>query len=46
MCGIFAFLNNNFNEQITYSIFMKGVNRGPDISKFIYNWKKNMKLTV
>ena len=37
MCGIFAFLNNNFNEQITYSIFMKGVNRGPDISKFIYN---------
>ena len=46
MCGIFAFLNNNFNEQITYSIFMKGVNRGPDISKFIYNWKKKMKLTV
>ena len=46
MCGIFAFLNNNYNEKITYSSFMKGIGRGPDISKFHYNWKKNMKLTI
>ena len=46
MCGIFAFLNNNYTESLTYSSFMKGVGRGPDISKFIYNWTENMNLTI
>ena len=36
MCGIFAFLNNSYNEDTTQCLFMKGVNRGPDNNKLFY----------
>jgi asparagine synthase (glutamine-hydrolysing) len=38
MCGIFAILNNKYDETVTYKLFMKGVGRGPDKNQFI-NYK-------
>jgi asparagine synthase (glutamine-hydrolysing) len=35
MCGIFAILNNKYDESDTYKLFMKGAGRGPDMNKFI-----------
>jgi len=46
MCGIFAFLNNSYNKDTTQSLFMKGVNRGPDNSKLFYKWNSSVNLTV
>lgn len=46
MCGIFAFLNNNYDEKTTRSLFMKGANRGPDISNFYYNWKPGINASI
>ena len=37
MCGIFAFLNNKKCQECAYDYFMKGVGRGPDMSRFQYN---------
>ena len=42
MCGIFAFLNNNYDKETTYKLFMKGIGRGPDNSKFIYKLKNTV----
>ena len=42
MCGIFAFLNNNYDKERTYKLFMKGIGRGPDNSKFIYKLKNTV----
>jgi len=38
MCGIFAILNNKYDETMTYKLFMKGAGRGPDTNQFI-NYK-------
>jgi asparagine synthase (glutamine-hydrolysing) len=38
MCGIFAILNNKYDESKTYKLFMKGAGRGPDTNQFI-NYK-------
>lgn len=46
MCGIFAFLNNNYDEETTYNFFMKGKGRGPDTSNFIYKLYDNMKFSI
>ena len=46
MCGIFAFLNNSYNKEITQSLFIKGKNRGPDNCKLIYNWNSSINLSV
>ena len=46
MCGIFAFLNNSYSEDTTQSLFMKGLNRGPDNSKLFYKWKSSHNLTI
>ena len=37
MCGIFAFLNNKKCQECAYDYFMKGIGRGPDMSRFQYN---------
>ena len=37
MCGIFAFLNNKKCQKCSYDYFMKGIRRGPDMSRFQYN---------
>lgn len=38
MCGIFAILNNKYDESETYKLFMKGAGRGPDMNRFM-NYK-------
>jgi asparagine synthase (glutamine-hydrolysing) len=38
MCGIFAILNNKYDDTLTYKLFMKGAGRGPDMNRLI-NYK-------
>ena len=46
MCGIFALLNNNktYSDEIIENSFMKGQNRGPEYTKYLY--KDNIDLNL
>lgn len=46
MCGIFALLNNNktYSDEIIENSFMKGKNRGPEYTKYLY--KENIDLNL
>ena len=46
MCGIFALLNNNktYSDEIIKNSFMKGQNRGPEYTKYLY--KDNIDLNL